>query len=119
MRRFFFLNRPWTDLFCSFLLNLLQDELHSLSIQGNRSTRFLWTTNYRIDYIIKRFDEENSIISGLFSQNKLLLCGMQGNKALLEKTLKKFKINILPAGSHFLISAKFVVRAAFECLNER
>ena len=29
-----------------------------------------------IDHIIKRFDEENSIMSGLFSENSMLLCGM-------------------------------------------
>ena len=29
-------------------------------------------------------------MSGLFSQNNLLLCGMQGNKGLLAKTLKTF-----------------------------
>ena len=34
-----------------------------------------------IDYIIKRFHEENSIMSGLFSQNSMLLCGMQGNNS--------------------------------------
>ena len=28
-------------------------------------------------------------MSGLFSQNNLLLCGMQGNHALLVKTFKK------------------------------
>ena len=39
--------------------------------------RFLYSTIYRIDHIIKRFHEENSIMSGLFSQNNLLLCGVQ------------------------------------------
>ena len=47
-------------------------------IQHNRNTRFLCITNYRIDHIIKRFHEENSIMSGLLNQNNLLLCGMQG-----------------------------------------
>ena len=32
-----------------------------------------------IDHIIKRFDKENSIMSGLFSKNSMLICGMQGN----------------------------------------
>ena len=65
MRRCFVLSRPRTDLFCSFLLNLLQDKLHSFNIQGDRSMRFLCTTNYRIDYIIKLFHKENFIMSGL------------------------------------------------------
>ena len=34
-----------------------------------------------IDHIIKRFHEEKSIMSGLFSQNSMLLCGMQGNNS--------------------------------------
>ena len=33
---------------------------------------------YRIDHIIERFREENSIMSGLLNQNNLLLCVMQG-----------------------------------------
>ena len=33
---------------------------------------------YRIDHIMKRFREENSIMSGLLNQNNLLLCGIQG-----------------------------------------
>ena len=55
---------------------ILQDKLHSFNIQDNRKYCFLCTTNYRIDHIIKRFDEDNSIMSGLFGQNNLLLCGM-------------------------------------------
>ena len=47
---------------------ILQDKLHSLTIQDDRSTRFLCTTNYRIDQIIKLFHEENSIMSRLFSE---------------------------------------------------
>ena len=35
----------------------------------------------RIDHIIKRFHKENSIISGLLSQNSLLLCDMEGKWA--------------------------------------
>ena len=42
---------------------------------------------------------------GLFSQNNLLLCGMQGNNALLGKKFRKSKINIQPAGSHFCITS--------------
>ena len=74
MRRcffFFFLNRPRTFVFLLFLLNLLQNKFHYFSIQGDRNTGLLWTTNYRIDYIIKRCHEGNAIMSGLyFSQNK-------------------------------------------------
>ena len=41
-------------------------------------------------------------MSGLFSQNNLLLCRMQGNDGLVEKTFKKFpKSSVRPAGSHF------------------
>ena len=40
------------------------------------------TTNYRIDHVIKRFHKENSIMSGLFGQNNLLLCGIQDNNGL-------------------------------------
>ena len=55
---------------------ILQDELHPFNkhIQDDRSTPFLCTTNYRIGHNIKR--EDNSI-PGLFSQNTMLLCGMQ------------------------------------------
>ena len=48
----------------------LQDKLHSFNIQGDRSTRFFGTTNYRIDRIIKRFRKEKSIMPGLLSQKK-------------------------------------------------
>ena len=58
-------------------------------------------TNYRIDHIIKRFHEENFIILGLFSQNNLLLCGMQGNNGLLAKPFKKLQNHLGQAGSHF------------------
>ena len=34
---------------------ILQDKLRSFNIQDDRSTRFLWAKNYRIDHIIKRF----------------------------------------------------------------
>ena len=63
---------------------IMQDKLHSFNIQDDRSTRFL------AQQIIERFHEENSIMSGLFSQNNLFLCGMQGNNGLLGKTLKTF-----------------------------
>ena len=51
-------------------LTILQDKLHSFNFQGDRNT------NYRIDHIIKRFHEENSTLSALFSRVNLLLCGM-------------------------------------------
>ena len=38
---------------------ILQDKLRSLNIQDDRSARFLWAKDYRIDHIIKRFHEEN------------------------------------------------------------
>ena len=44
---------------------ILQDKLHSFNIQDDRSTRFLCTTNYSIDHIIKRFREER--MPALFS----------------------------------------------------
>ena len=61
-----------SDRFCSFLpyflkpvllqfSTILQDKLHSFIIQDDRSTRFLCTTNHRIDYIIKRFHEDCSV----------------------------------------------------------
>ena len=66
-----------------------------------------------LDHIIKRFHEENSIMSALFSQTNLLLCGMQGNNGLLTKTLKK-NSKITYTASRFLLltGAKFAVRAA-------
>ena len=49
-------------------------------------------------------------MSGLFSRNNLLQCGMQDNNGLLAKTFKKFSNSPLRlAGSHFF--AKFAVRA--------
>ena len=38
------------------------------------------------------------MISGLFSENNLLLCGMQGNDGLLARKIPKSPIR--PAGSH-------------------
>ena len=71
-------------------LTVLQDK-YSFNNQDDRSTRFLCKTSYGIDLIIKRFHEENSIMSGLFSKNNLLLCSMQGNNGLSAKTLKNFQ----------------------------
>ena len=45
-------------------------------------------------------------MSGLFSRDNLLLCGLQDNNGLLAKTFKKFSNSPLwLAGSHFF--AKF------------
>ena len=41
--------------------------------------------------LLKRFHEENSIMSALFSQNNLLLCGIQGDNGLLAKCSKTFQ----------------------------
>ena len=104
--------RPQTE--CAQLLyfTILQDKLHSFNIQDDRSTSFLCITNYRIDGIIKRFHEENPIMmSGLFRQNNLLLCGMQGNNGLLAKTLKIFPNHLQASRFSLLTSAKFAVRA--------
>ena len=60
-----------------------------ISDQDDRSTHVLCTTNYRIEHIIKRFHEQNSIMPGLFSQNNLLLYHMQGNNnGHIVKTIK-------------------------------
>ena len=40
--------------------------------------------------LLKRFHEENAIMSGLFSQNNLLLCGIHGRNGLLAKCSKNF-----------------------------
>ena len=93
---FFALFKPIILLF----FTILQDKLHSFNNQDDQSTRFLCTTNYSIDHIIKRFHEENSIMPGLFSWKNLVLCDMQDNNyGLLVKTIKKFpKSPLLPAG---------------------
>ena len=84
---------------------ILQDKLHSFNIQDDQSTRFLCTTNYSIDHIIKSFHEENSIMPRVFSKKNLVLCDMQGNNyGLLVKTIKKFANTTFSAsrtGSHF------------------
>ena len=43
------------------------------------------------NHIIKSFHEENFIMSGLFSQKNLLLCGVLGNNGLLAKRSKNFQ----------------------------
>ena len=111
-----------SDRICSFSLfkpiilqffTILQDKLRSFNIQDDQSTRFLCTTNYSIDYIIKRFHEQNSIMPGLFSQKNLVQCDMQGNNyGLLMKTIKKIpEITFRPAGRVSLLTGtKFAVR---------
>ena len=91
MRRWFY----HTDLGQNAVFTILQDKLHSLAvILDDRDTLFLCTTNYRIDHIIKRFHEENSMMLELFSQKNLLLCGMQGNNGLLAKPFKNFQTHL-------------------------
>ena len=72
--------------------------------------RFLCKTNYGIDLIIKRFHEENSIMSGLFSKSNLLLWGMQGIKGFLRKRRKISNITYTAIQFLLLTSAKFAVR---------
>ena len=94
------------------LFTTLQDKLHSFNIQDDQSTRFLCTTNYSIDHIIKSFHEENSIMPRVFSKKNLVLCDMQGNNyGLLVKTIKKFpKPPFRPAGQVLTFdSNKFAV----------
>ena len=43
---------------------ILQDKLHSFSIQDDRNTRFPSTTNYKNNSIIERFYIENSPLDG-------------------------------------------------------
>ena len=76
MRRclFFLSYRPRKQ--CSFS-QFCKTNCTNSQYSGQYSMRFLYSTIYRIDHIIKRFHEENSIMSGLFSQNNLLLCGVQ------------------------------------------
>ena len=94
------------------LFTTLQEKLHSFNIQDDQSTRFLRTTNYSIDHIVKSFHEENSIMPRVFSKKNLVLCDMQGNNyALLVKTIKKFpKPPFRPAGQVLTFdSTKFAV----------
>ena len=66
----FFLNTDLGLIFLFFALfkpillqffTILQDKSHSFNFQGDRSTRFLCTTNYRIDFIMKTFHEDCSV----------------------------------------------------------
>ena len=65
---------------------------------------------------IKRFHEENSIMSGLFSQNNLLLCGMQGNNGLSAKTLKNFQSHLY-SYSVLTFDRRQICSASWRCLN--
>ena len=106
MRPFFYHSDLGQNLFAQFkpiilqFFTILQDKLHLFNIQDDQSTRFLCTTSYSIEHIIKRFHEENSTMPGLFNQKNLVLCDMQGNNyGLLVKTKKKFpKSPFRPAG---------------------
>ena len=106
MRRCFLVSLRTSDWirFCT----ILQDKLYSFNNQDHRSMGFLCKTNYGID--LQRFHEENSIMSGLFSKNNLLLCGMQSNNGISVKTLKNSKITNTAFRFLLLTSAKFAVR---------
>ena len=82
---------------------ILQDKLPSFNIQDDKSTRFLCTTNYSIDHIIKRFHEENSIMTGRFSKKNLVLCDMQGKKNSQNQLFGQ------PDGFSLLTGTKFAV----------
>ena len=58
-------------------------------------------------------------MSGLFSQNNLLLCGMQGNNALFSENVKKDPKSTILTASWFslLISVKFAARAVSVLTN--
>ena len=79
--------------------------------------RSLCKTNYGTDLIIKRFHEENSIMSGLFSKNNLLLCGMQGNNGLSAKTLKNFQ-NHLYSHSVLTFDKRQICSASFRAFEQ-
>ena len=118
MRRCFFFIIETSDRMQFF--TILQGKLHPFNIQDDRSTRFLWTTNYRIDLIIiiNRFHGENSIMPGLFNHKNLILCGIQGNNGLLAKTFKKIsKITYTASRFSLLTSAKFAGRAVVRSFN--
>ena len=101
MRCFFFSKLTYTSDRMQFF-TILQDKLQSFNNKDAQITRFLCKANYRINHIIKRFHEENSIMSGLFRQNNLLLCGMQGNNGFSAKTLNSFQNHLYShSGSYF------------------
>ena len=102
MRRCFLTYRPRTE--CSGYSQFCKTNC-SHSIFRTIEAR---TINYRIDHIIKRFHEENSLMSGLFSQNNLLFCGMEGKNGLSAYTASPFSL---------LTSAKFAVRAVSVWMN--
>ena len=85
MRRCFFLTyRPRTEFIFLPYLNFNSAVFHNFarqiafiqSVQDDRRTHLLSTTNYGKDHVIKRFHEENSIMQRLFSQKNMLLCHM-------------------------------------------
>ena len=107
MRRCFY----HTDLGQNAVFHSYARQIALIQYSGRSKHALPCTTNNRNDHIIKRFHEENSVISGLFSQNNLLLCGMQGNNGLLAKTLKIFPNHLQASRFSLLTSAKFAVRA--------
>ena len=109
---FFALFKPTLLQFFTILL----DKLNSFNIQDDRSTRFLCTKNIELNWLhYKTFSQR------LFRQNNLLLCGMQGNNALLAKTLnmrwKNPKSTIQPASSYLLAPNKQCELLVFKLLN--
>ena len=73
MRRCFFYHTDLGQKAVSF--TILRDKLHSHSVFRTMGARASLAQEIieSSDQIIKRFHEENSIMSGLFSQNNLLL----------------------------------------------
>ena len=90
---------------------------HSV-IQDDRNKRFLCTTNHRIDHIKKRFHEDNSIMSELFSWENLLLSGMQGNNGLLARPFKKFPKSPIRSAVLTFNKRQICSTTADKCLNE-
>ena len=107
MRRCFFYHR---DLGQNAVFHNFARQIAPIQYSDDRSTRFLCTTNYRIDFIIitNRFHGENSIMPGLFNHKNLILCGIQGKSGLLAKTFKKIsKITYTASRFSLLTSTKF------------
>ena len=60
---------------------ILQDKLHPFNQSRTIEARTSFAQQIiELNIIIKRFQEENTIMQGLFSQKNMLLCDMQGNK---------------------------------------
>ena len=116
MRRYFFSKLTYlgqNTVFHSFAGQIVS----TLSIIRTTEVRVSFAnTNYGMDLIIKRFHEENSKMSGLFSKKNLLLWGMQGNNGLSAKTLKNFQSQLY---SHSVLTfdRRQICSASCMCLN--